>query len=44
MNGYFCCIGENLSIKIEDTSNPPLAGDSVVNKTNSRHKVKHTST
>ena len=44
MNGYFCCIGENLASKIEDVPNPLLAGDNVVNKKNSRFKFNHIST
>ena len=44
MNGYFCSIGKNLASKIEDPPNPLLAGDSVVNKKNSRFKLKYIST
>ena len=44
MNGYFCSIGENLASEIEDPPNPLLAGDSVVNKKNSRFKFKYIST
>ena len=43
MNDYFCCIGKNLASKIEDAPSPLLAGDSVVNKKNSRFKFKHIS-
>ena len=43
MNEYFCCIGENLASKIEDAPNALLAGNSVVNKKNTRSKFKHIS-
>ena len=43
MNEHFCSLGKNLASKIEDASNPLLAGDSVVNKKSPRFKFKHIS-